>query len=53
MFFLLHIYKYEYGNMRVVDLEALVKEHGLRGYSKLRKEGFFILLRNNQSMPAP
>ena len=23
--------------MKVVDLKALTKEHGLRGYSKLRK----------------
>ena len=34
--------------MRVVDLKALAKEHGLRGYSKLRKAELITLLQNNQ-----
>ena len=34
----------EYSNMRVVDLKALTKEHGLRGYSKLSKNGLITLL---------
>ena len=37
----------EYGNMRVVDLKALTKEHGLRGYSKLRKAELITFLQNN------
>ena len=27
----------DYSNMKVVDLKALMKEHGLRGYSRLKK----------------
>ena len=33
--------------MRVVDLKALMKERGLRGYSKLRKAELIALLQNN------
>ena len=39
--------------MRVVDLKAFAKECGLRGYSKLRKDGLVTSLRNNQPVPAP
>ena len=27
----------EYENMRVPELKALMREHGLRGYSRMRK----------------
>ena len=37
----------DYENMRGVDLKALAKEHGLRGYSKLRKAELIALIRNN------
>ena len=37
----------EYDNMNVVDLKALAKKRGLRGYSKLKKVVLIILLRNN------
>ena len=42
--------------MRVVDLKALMKECGLRGYSKLSKVKLIELLRNNPpptATPAP
>ena len=42
----------EYGNRRVVDLKALVKERGLRGYSRMRKAELIELLQNNPP-PAP
>ena len=34
----------DYENMRVVDLKALVKERGLRGYSRLKKAELIVLL---------
>ena len=37
--------------MRVVDLKALAREHGLRGYSRLRKAELIALLQS--SPPAP
>ena len=39
--------------MRVVDLKALVKEHGLRGYSRLKKAGLIALLREPHARPPP
>ena len=38
--------------MRVMDLKALMKEHGLRGSSRMRKAEIIELLRNNQPMVA-
>ena len=47
------IFEMEYDNMSVIDLKALVKEHGLRGYSKLRKAELITFLQNNlQTTPA-
>ena len=37
----------DYENMRVVDLKALVKEHGLRGYSRLNKAELIVFIRYN------
>ena len=37
----------DYKNMKVVDLEALTKECGLRGYSKLKKAKLITFLQNN------
>ena len=37
----------EYNNMKVVDLKALAKEYGLRGYSKLKKAELITFLQNN------
>ena len=34
----------EYENMRVPELKALAREHGLRGYSHLRKAELIDLL---------
>ena len=40
--------------MKVVDLKVLMKEHGLRGYSKLKKAKLITFLQNNlQPTPAP
>ena len=40
--------------MKIVDLKALAKEHGLRGYSKFRKAELITFLQNNlQPTPAP
>ena len=40
--------------MKVVNLKALTKEHGLRGYSKLKKAELIIFPQNNlQPTPAP
>ena len=40
--------------MEVIDLKALVKEPGLRGYSKLRKAQLITFLQNNlQPTPSP
>ena len=33
--------------MKVVDSKAIAKEHGLRGYSKLRKTELITFLQNN------
>ena len=35
----------DYEKMRVVDLKALVKEHKLRGYSKLKKAELIAFFR--------
>ena len=35
----------DYENMRVAELKALAREHGLRGYSRLRKAELIALLR--------
>ena len=44
--------------MKVVDLKAIVKVRGLRGYSKLKKAELIAFLQNNfrptpRPMPAP
>ena len=39
--------------MRVPELEALVRDQGLRGYSRLRKAEIIELIRNNQQSWAP
>ena len=44
----------DYDNMRVVDLRALVKEQGLRGYSRLNKAELITFIWNNlQPRPPP
>ena len=40
-------------NMKVAKLEAIVRERGLRGYSRLRKAELIALIRNNPPPPAP
>ena len=37
----------DYENMRVVDLKALAKERGLRGYSRLKKAKLIAFIRDN------
>ena len=37
----------DYNNIKVVDLKALEKERGLRGYSKLKKAELITFLQNN------
>ena len=40
--------------MKVVELKALAKERGLKGYSKLKKAELITFLQNNlQPTPAP
>ena len=40
--------------MKVIDLKVLVKEHGLRGYSKLKTAELITFLQNNlQPMRTP
>ena len=34
----------DYNNLKVVELKALAREHGLRGYSRLRKAELIKLL---------
>ena len=53
-------YKMDYNNMKVIDLKALAKECGLRGYSRLKKAGLIAFLQNNlrptpalRPIPAP
>ena len=44
----------DYNNLRVVDLKALAKERGLRGYSRLKKAELIAFLRDNlQSRTRP
>ena len=42
----------EYKNMRVKELKALARDHGLRNYSRMRKAEMVALLQND-SPPAP
>ena len=42
----------EYENMRVTELKALTRDHGLRNYSQMRKAELVALLQNNPP-PAP
>ena len=37
----------EYENMRVMELKALTRDHGLRNYSQMRKAELVALLQNN------
>ena len=37
----------DYNNVKVVELKALSKEHGLRGYSRLKKAELITFLQNN------
>ena len=39
--------------MKVTELKALAREHGLRGYSRMRKADIIELIRNNQQSWAP
>ena len=45
----------DHENMRVPELKALTRDHGLRGYSnsRLRKAKLIALIRNNPPPPAP
>ena len=39
--------------MRVVDLKALTKEHGLRGYSRMKKADLIAFIQDNLQPPVP
>ena len=40
---------YKMGNLRIVDLRCIVKEQGLRGYSKLNKKDLIDFLMRNDN----
>ena len=42
------IYVYKMENMRMPELRALMRESGLRGYSRLRKAKLIAFLQNNE-----
>ena len=42
----------EYKNIRVTELKALARDHGLRNYSRMRKAELVALLQNDPP-PAP
>ena len=46
MSILIRVYKME--NMRILELKALDRERGLRGYSRLRKADLIGFLQNNE-----
>ena len=37
-----------YKTLRMLELKALAREHGLRGYSQLRKADLIAFLQNNE-----
>ena len=43
----------DYKNMRAVDLKALAKERGLRGYSRLKKAELIAFLREPRTRHPP
>ena len=43
----------DYENMRVAEPKALVREHGLRGYSRLRKAALINFIRDSERRPQP
>ena len=40
----------DYNNLRVVDLKALTREHGLLGYSRLKKAELIAFLQANTEL---
>ena len=38
----------DYETLRMPELKALAREHGLRGYSRLRKADLIAFLQNNE-----
>ena len=40
--------KMDYENMRVAELKALAREHGLRGCSRLRKDALINFIRDSE-----
>ena len=47
---LIYIYKMEnnYETLRMPELKALTREHGLKNYSRLRKADLIAFLQNNE-----
>ena len=41
----------DYENMRVTELKALAREHGLRGYSRLRKDVLIDFICDSERRP--
>ena len=50
MSILIRVYKMEnnYETLRMPELKALIREHRLRGYSRLRKAELIAFLQNNE-----
>ena len=45
--------EHNYNTLKMVDLKAFVREHGLQGYSRMKKVELITFLRENLRAPEP